>query len=232
MKITLGTTYFENPDNLFEFVKFHQPFVEELIIVDDGSTKYPISRYISYLSKFNNLIVYQLKRDYGFNSHGCRNLIANKSSNDWIIFLDIDRVMLDPELFISCLKNKKLQKNCRYRFLSFLGEPGNKIHGSVNDFFIYKNHFFSVGGYDEELQGIRNGDRFFFEQLKLNGTERLLKKCTIILTRPSSLSSKEIIKSNNDKFQGYNKIMNKIAHRAMNPEPNKPILQFDYTRLI
>lgn len=229
-KITIGTTYYENPKNLFDFLNCNTKQADEIIIVDDGSTKYPISNFLHFFTQ-KNIRVYRIKEDYGFNSHGCRNLIVSKSQNPWILLLDCDREMLNPQSFYTNIQRKKLKENVLYKFLVHSFEIGNNIHQSVNDFLIHKKHFFSVGGYDEELIGIRDGDRFFLGQLKNYGSERTLTNCEIMITRKSSKKDPTVIVSNLDKID-KGQVMQKIAQRLDYPEPNKPILTFYWERLL
>lgn len=228
-QITLGTTYYNNPHYLLKFIDHNLPHVDELIIVDDGSPV-PASNYIKPSVK---LKLYRVTQDYGFNSHGCRNLIMKESSNDWVTMIDIDRQFEDPEFAFSLFKNKRLQNNVLYRFEAYINSYST-IHRSVNDFLINRNHFFSAGGYDEELIGCRDGDRQYFQQLLNFGSEQLIHGVILELMRPSSIT----IKSNglpqvssHDKRVIPEHIKNLIRRRIVSPDPNKPILTFDWERV-
>lgn len=208
----------------------HHPFVDEMIIVDDGSDDiYHISRHVKTIE---NIKLYRVKKDYGFNSHGCRNLIMKETENEFIILLDSDRHIHDPLNAINEIKNKKLKTNTLYRFVAHVGELGRGTHESVNDYLISKTHFFSAGGYDEEWIGYRNGDRQFFEQLKFFGKEKLLHDIDIVLLRASSVSlnDKRIV-SSKDRIPSKTEL--EIVERRMKtPEPNKKILTFEWERII
>lgn len=230
MRLTLGTTYYENPDNLLLFISNHIGYVDELIVVDDGSSLYPIENYMDQL-QYPNLKVYKVTKDYGFNSHGCRNLIVKQSTNDWMILLDSDRAIINPKEFLENIKRKTLKTNVRYRFLAHTFKIGEGIHPSVNDYLIHRDHFLSVGGYDEELMGIRNGDRFFFYQLLNHGHEVTLRNCEIILLREASILSDNFIKSDNDTVERLNEVMYAISYRARIPNPKKSTLTFNWKQL-
>ncbi len=229
--ITLGTTYYQNPDNLRSFLAQHYKYADEIILVDDGSVISPITS-IDIYDPDKKIKIFAVKQDYGFNSHGCRNLIASKSSYEWIIFLDCDRIIVDPEYAFYKIKTKNLNKKIRYRFTCHVGIQGSQVHGSVNDFLIHKDHFFSAGGYDEELIGIRTGDRTFFKQLISAGGREVILHVDVILTRPPSiLISDQNAKSENDKHKIKPDIIKKIQSREKVPDPNKPILTFEWEQI-
>jgi glycosyltransferase involved in cell wall biosynthesis len=229
MKITLGTTYYNNPTLLKVFIKDHIDYVDELIVVDDGSIKYPITEVIEPTSKIR---IFQVLKDYGFNSHGCRNLIVTQSSNDWIVLLDSDRKIINPEVSFYNIRKKKVNKNCIYRFIAHFLEIGKNIHVSVNDFLIHREFFLSAGGYDEELIGVRYGDRDFFKQLNKLGSEEILYGVELLLTRKPSIKVDDAdIVSKYDKKTIDRKIKNLINKRNETPDPNKPILTFDWKEI-
>lgn len=232
MKISLGTTYYNNPENIKEFVDRHLPHVDELIIVDDHSDDiYNISRYVTPSDKIK---LYRVCNDYGFNSHGARNLIMKQAENEFVILLDSDRVMEDPAYAIQSIKNRKLSLNTLYRFIAHKPRLGRNLHHSVNDFLVSKTHFFSAGGYDEELIGIRDGDRQYFEQLLFYGNEKILYDIHIVLTREATLlmtgEEKKRLRSSNDK-RFTKTILDLLDQRTKKPEPNKKILTFEWERL-
>lgn len=232
MKITLGTTYYNNPELLQTFVERNLPYVDELIVVDDGSPRYPIT---DFLQPSDKIRLFRVTKDYGFNSHGCRNLIMKQATNDWVILIDIDRAFTEPEIAYNIIKTAVLKENTLYRFTAFGNPDGTDAHQSVNDFLIHKNHFFKAGGYDEELIGIRTGDRSFFEQLGHFGKEKILHGINLQLMRRSSVKQKQVDKdsvwcSPNDKPLS-SPLIKLLQKRAKNPEPNKPILTFNWEEL-
>lgn len=228
MKITLGTTYYNNPNNLKIFLDSHLQWVDELIIVDDGSTIYPVTNFCKPNEKIR---IFRVTEDVGFNSHGCRNLIMKKATNDWVILLDIDRVLIEPKKSIEVIKNTKLIPNFLYRFVVYNGVTDT--HKSVNDYLIHRDHFFSAGGYDEELTGIRTGDREYFEQLLHFGKEKLLHGVVIKFTRQSTVKlpkkrrDVELPKQVDKKYD-----YSLINKRMLLPDPNKKIITFPWEEII
>ncbi len=212
------------------FVNHHIDYVDELIIVDDGSAD--IYHILNYAKPSEKIKLYRVKKDYGFNSHGCRNLIMKEASNEFVILLDSDRKIDDPDVALRSIKRRNLNKSTLYRFVGHALKIGNRIHESVNDYLISKTHFFSAGGYDEEWIGYRNGDRQFFEQLKFFGKEKILHEVNIILLRDASLRMKgsEILSSNDVRFPGKRNY-DIVMQRMKKPDPNKKILTFEWDRL-
>lgn len=227
----MGTTYYNNPENVLEFINHHSDYVDELIIVDDGSESiYTITNYIQPSEKIK---LYRVKKDYGFNSHGCRNLIMKKAANEFVILLDSDRILVDPAFALYTIKKKNLRYDTLYHFTAHVLEFGNSVHNSVNDFLISKNFFFSAGGYDEEWIGFRSGDRQYFEQLKNFGKEELIPEIDIILTRTASKSTNQNrLLSKNDISTLDPKLYNKVMNRIQMPDPDKKILTFEWEQII
>tara|TARA_B100000085_G_scaffold276350_1_gene295380 strand:+ start:1599 stop:2285 length:687 start_codon:yes stop_codon:yes gene_type:complete len=225
-KITLGTTYYNCPDLLLDFVKTNIDHVDELIVVDDGSTK-PIHHIVSPSDK---LKLFRVKKDIGFNSHGCRNLIMKQSSNDWVTMIDIDRRFKKPQYALNAIRNRKLYEKARYLFVVHAPNWGQGVHPSVNDYLIHKDHFFSAGGYDEEIVGQRWGDREYFRQLmSASGKEIIMHDIDLRHTRKSTqfLDSKtELLSSSNPVS-----FVELIESRIQKPDRSKPILTFEWEQI-
>lgn len=207
-------------------MKTNIDYVDELIIVDDGSLK-PIH---SFVKPSDKLKLYRVDRDLGFNSHGCRNLIMSEASNEWVVMIDIDRCFKDPKYAFESIKKRKLYNKARYLFIVHVPQWGRGIHSSVNDYLINKDHFFSAGGYDEEIVGQRWGDREYFEQLlSADGKEIIMHDIDIRHTRrsTSTLDSNDLLLSSN--HPSSHKDL--IQQRIQNPDRFKPILQFEWDQL-
>jgi glycosyltransferase involved in cell wall biosynthesis len=224
-KITLGTTYYNCPDLLNLFLEKHKDYFDEIIIVDDGSD---ISAE-NYIKDRDKIKLYRVPIDYGFNSHGCRNLIMKETTNDWVVLLDVDRLFIDPNFAVSTIKNANLNESVLYLFEMFLDYKTNKAHhASVNDFLVNKNHFWKAGGYDEELIGIRAGDREFRKQLLNFGKEKIFYGIYAEFTRPPSWKVNAESKKDK-KHEKRKKIL--LEKRIRKPDPNKPTLTFEWHRV-
>lgn len=228
MKITLGTTYYNNPENIIPFIEHHLEYVDELIVVDDGSSDpYHILKYVQPSEKIK---LYRVKHDYGFNSHGCRNLIMREAENEFVILMDSDIKIHDPLYAIDAIKNIQLKKDRLYRFITQLYDLGHFPAAALNQFLISKEHFFSVGGYDEELIGHRTGDDIFTRQLMNFGDEEILYEINLIILRPgASYLPDRRFKSEKDIYDPDRFKM--VKERIRIPDPNKKILTFEWEKL-
>lgn len=225
MKLTLGTTYYNCPKLLTKFLGHHQDYFDEIIIVDDGSD---ISAE-NYIQNRDKIKLYRVPIDYGFNSHGCRNLIMKEASNDWVVLMDVDRLFIDPKLAVTYMKDRKLDENTLYLFEMFINYKKRRgLHVSVNDFLVNRNHFWKAGGYDEELIGIRSGDRQYRKQLLHFGKEKLFYGIYAEITRNASVK----INANSPKDIRLTNEKNKLLLKRMKmPEPTKPTLTFEWHRV-
>ena len=103
--ITLVTTYYNEPEYLQKYIEaFNQhnkSLVKRLIVVDDGSQKLPAKDVII---NQDNISLFVVDEDLGFNSHGARNLAAKHVETDWIFFADID-IHIPPNTINDLVKN-------------------------------------------------------------------------------------------------------------------------------
>lgn len=197
-----------------------------MIVVDDGSWV----KLADNIKPHPKLRLFRVIKDYGFNSHGCRNLIMKQSSNNWNILMDVDRKFDNPTVAFNIIKTSKLYQTNLYRFVAHSDVVGQGTHESVNDFLIHKEHFFSAGGYDEEIMGVRTGDREYFQQLLHFGKEKLLYGVDmVLLRRPSSNIGGNATSTLDKRLNEQQKEL--IQQRIKKPEPKKPILTFEWEEI-
>ena len=176
-RVTLGYTYYDNPDYLSRQLELWKtyPAGVDIFVVDDGSEIYPAVDILKYYEPETfqpTLQLWKVTRNLGFNSHGCRNLIARYSTTDAIQFFDMD--MLMPAGQIAAIKKIKVQEDVIYHHRCYLHsfqtvwEPP----GHMNCFMIHKDTYNKNKGYDESFTGHHYGDREFLERLSDNGVDR------------------------------------------------------------
>tara|TARA_B100000530_G_scaffold257530_1_gene170971 strand:+ start:30 stop:791 length:762 start_codon:yes stop_codon:yes gene_type:complete len=171
-RVTLGYTYFQDPQCLerqLELWKDYPSFVD-IFLVDDGSE---IHKALDVILDYGwdlpdygpTFQLWRCTRNLGFNSHGCRNLIAKYALSDYIAFFDID-MQLSTET-VGRLIVKKYSERSFYRhdlWIKHIQEL-KPYPGHMNSFLIHKDLFWEAGGYDESFTGHHHGDREFIERI-------------------------------------------------------------------
>lgn len=178
--ITVIMTYYGQINHLIYHCKFFASLPEKyrkhvrVIFINDGYNDNGMFGEI--LQKFENefnMSAYAVTEDVGFNSHGCRNLGMLKSDTLWNLLIDMDTYFsqelfidvitreVDPNIFyvfkVDSAKNEDIDKYDHHdpkKILKYVAHP--------NVWLITKPCFWSSGGYDVELTGLRYGDGEFF----------------------------------------------------------------------
>jgi glycosyltransferase involved in cell wall biosynthesis len=179
--ITLVTTYYNEPEYLQKYIEafnqYNKSLVKRLIVVDDGSQKLPAKDVII---NQDNISLFVVDEDLGFNSHGARNLAAKHVETDWIFFADID-IHIPPNTINDLVKNI-FNNRFTNTYYSFIGH--SYIEGSIenkkqsrNVFCIKQKDFWKSGGYDEEYVGIHHGDVHLFKKIDSYMNLKILDSC-------------------------------------------------------
>lgn len=170
-RITIGITYFNDGDYLQDWIKQIElfPNLTEVIIVDDGSQDEPITFHLDAFKRMPewapDIKVYRVPDDLGFNSHGCRNLIAKVAETPLLQFFDIDMLMYPPT--IGRMLRTQWREDAIYHH-SFFNSFNQKMWGAwghMNCFLIHKDLYWKAGGYDESFTGHHWGDREFLDRI-------------------------------------------------------------------
>lgn len=166
-RFTIGYTYYDEPELLLEQISLWKkyPHEVEIILVDDGSQKYPAYDIVKDL-ELPYFHLYVVDEDLGFNSHGCRNLISKVASCDFILFSDID-CQFAPEV-IAFLKTVSFNTDRIYKFCMYVTESFKYFPwpSHPNVFIVDRYKFWEAGGYDESFTGWHYGDREFIDLLE------------------------------------------------------------------
>ena len=226
-----------------------------LIIVDDGSKKSPAYEVIKNF-RIKNFELYRITEDLGFNAHGARNLGMFVSRTDWNLLVDIDR-HLNDDLITRLNQISQTEENQMKAFFFSVDDSRGR---SNNDFFIHKDLYWKLGGYDEEFRNVHHGDRIFFEKFKTFGDVETLpekifytrKGRTVVFSDvkspyypddriailPSHFSSNfprpESSEFDTTTIDGMNAFVEARYQDALltGKIKNKPVLQFEWDRLI
>jgi len=234
-RFTIGYTYYEDPKLLQQQINLwkHYPSKIEIIVVDDGSSIFPAQDLLQDLKILPSLKLFEVNEDLGFNSHGCRNLIASVSSSDNILFADIDCQFYPND--ISYLRSINFNKDSVYKFASYT--TYNSVFsstGHVNVFLVNKNKFWEAGGYDESFTGWHYGDREFFDRLEKVTEKRSLYpiSCNIVRGKRQTIIDENITRAEYNNYT--NTLITPIKEKpyAEMKGTVKEKINFSYTQLL
>lgn len=159
---TLIVPYYENPKFLAsQILHWHTGLSFELtrfmalMIVDDGSPEMTARNVLKIywpMDSYIGLDHYRIDVDVRWNWLAARNIGAHHARTHWIMLTDIDHML--PEETLRTLVYGEFNKNIIYRF----SRTGTKTHPHPNSWFMTKDMYWKVGGYDEQLSGFYGTD--------------------------------------------------------------------------
>lgn len=161
---TLVVPYYENPKFFSEQITRWSKFSDGLasymnvVVVDDGSPRNPaenVLRTFNSRGSLASLRLFRIDEDVRWNWLAARNIGVHKASTDWVMLTDMDHVM--SERVLSTIVTGVFDKRTIYRF-SRVEHTGNKLHPHPNSWFMTRDMFWKVGGYDEALSGYYGTD--------------------------------------------------------------------------
>lgn len=148
--LTLVMPYYENPVFFARQCEHWRALPSELsrhlsiIVVDDGSRTTPID---SVLTKMSPVRAFRIEVDVRWNWLAARNIGAHHARNGWLMLTDMDHVL--PERTLRTLVYGQHSPATIYRF----SRTGTKTHPHPNSWFMTREMYWRVGGYDEALSG-------------------------------------------------------------------------------
>lgn len=235
-RFTIGYTYYNEPELLKKQIEYWNNFPHEIqiILVDDGSCEFPAEEVLKDFT-YPNFQLWKVDEDLGFNSHGCRNLIADLAESDNILFMDIDCFM-SPEN-VAYLKKVHFNPQKVYKFNLF--NPTTKkwaeFPGHHNVFLINRDTFWQAGGYDESFTGYHKGDREFLQRLeKISTVSKITNSFGISVVRGGRKTkiSPDVTKTTYDDENMILKIPKKVpSDKEIVGKITKKI-NFSYSRIL
>jgi hypothetical protein len=177
--ISINITYYNEPHFLKWWYLCNQRLLDQgcnimLNIGDDGSMVTPASDFFEKNQPQDNIRLFRVKEDIGFNSHGTRNLLMQHTTTKWNLMSDIDRRYTDQTLFSIYENEEGLKQGFYYSFWETIQSSPDRF--SVNDYLVHRDDFWKTGGYDEEFVNIHYGDRYFLDTLRLFAKRKKVKQ--------------------------------------------------------
>jgi hypothetical protein len=174
MILSIIQPYYRNPSMLriaAENWKAMPPEVHhhaEWIIVDDHSPE-PAEPVLKEFELPGSVSLYRIDTDIPWNQHGAMNLGAHVAKGRWLQLQDMDRLVLPAcqKIVIDKIVWGKLNDRNHYKGRSILPgiPPRSEDKEIVNQFWVTREAYWKIGGYDEDYCGIYGGDSQFFKPL-------------------------------------------------------------------
>lgn len=244
-KLSIVMPYYMNPGMLqlqyANWAGWRQDLKDqiEVVLVDDGS---PESQAVDVL-RYDELPAIQIWRiveDKPWNQHGARNLGAKEATGDWLLLTDMDHMLLEKDLERLLGKLGDLDRSTTYmldRVEADTGEPTLDRHGKPkphpNSFVMTKDHYWVVGGYDEEYCGVYGTDGLFKTRAFERGAKGHLKKIRLQRYHRDLVpdASTRTLERKEGREPGAKKMIR--AQKEARGEANKiKTLQFSYLRVV
>lgn len=173
--ISLVMPYYKNPSMLaiqaeaWDLWPAHLKSRFEIILVDDGSPAEK-ARDVLYPTGFRRYAIYEVLEDRKWHQHGARNLGADRAAGDWLILTDMDHQLeadVAEELAFNVDEGNvspravymfdRIEADTRKPTIGRKGE--HKPH--PNSWFLTREAYWDIGGYDEDYCGIYGTDALF-----------------------------------------------------------------------
>jgi len=158
--VTVVMAYYENPNmlqrQLANFAKMRAAIKEHLeyVIVDDGSPKHPAGTDLIPIDY--KLQIHRMGVDIRWNQDACRNLGAKEARHKWLLLTDMDHLI--PEGTLGMMMDRHLNESSIYKFSRLDDETFEPYKPHPNSWFMTKDMYFKVGGYDERFAGLYGTD--------------------------------------------------------------------------
>jgi hypothetical protein len=154
--LTLVLPYYDNPRFLRQQLAWWGTYPAHLrerlsvIVVDDGSPTAPAADVLAGEALPVALRLFRLEVDGRWNWLAARNIGAHHAAPGWVLLTDMDHVL--PASTLDALVYGLHDPGVIYGF-SRIEHTGEALAPHPNSWFLTREMFWSVGGYDETLSG-------------------------------------------------------------------------------
>lgn len=163
---TLVMAYYENPDMLREQYRVLAALPDKLrdllhvVIVDDGSPRSPA--FVEDLRGIG-LQLYRMKKDVRWNQDACRNIGVRHAETGWVLLTDIDHIV--PEKTWDTVLSRDWDPQLAYYFARVSAPDLQPYKVHPNTWYMTRQKFDEIGGYDERFAGYYGTDSDFRDRL-------------------------------------------------------------------
>lgn len=173
-KITLVYSYYENPEMFKIHQKHWMAFPDwvksrlEVIVTDDCSSLFPIEEHIIVPQDFP-MRLFRITQKVDWNWRAARNIGAYKSEpGTWLFVTDIDHLLPTKTIFglYKKLDGGILSKKYFYTFDRVIAPDFIPYKNHPNTYFLHRELYLTVGGYDEFVSGYYGLDGVFRRRLE------------------------------------------------------------------
>lgn len=182
--LTLIMAYYDNPLMLNEHYKLIRQMPDRLrehvhlIIVDDGSPNHPAQ---PALIGGAMLQIYRMREDVRWNQDACRNIGVKHAETNWVLLTDMDHIVSPAawEILIA----RKWDEGKAYTFGRVSAPDMSPYKPHPNSWFMHRDLFNSIGGYDERFAGLYGTDGDFKDRLRAKYPVKQIKEPLIRVPR-------------------------------------------------
>jgi len=233
-ELSIAFPYYDNPQMLKFQLEYYKRLPEsvrariEIIVVDDASPEYPAEAVVPKDYPIS-LSVFRIALDKPWNQDAARNIGAREARSEKLLLTDIDHIV--PQHTIQGL----LEVSSMDAVLTF----PRKAHFSdaqkpphVNSYFMSKEMFWSVGGYDEDYWGTYGSDWIFRRQLQRVHPIEVREDLTLELVTQGSIAD-----AKNKKFSRSPSLLRRLRGltlrfaKALGLMPSPRVLVNPYQRV-
>lgn len=182
-RVTLVYPYYENP-KFFAYQMRHWLTLSEhpdmlgrlsVIVVDDGSPASPAAEVVDELKfardSFYQPRLFRIGVDVRWNWLAARNIGAHHAPDGWLLMTDMDHVV--PVATLRALVYGQHNPSEVY-FFQRKEHTGEVVNPHSASFFLHRDLFWTIGGYDEALSGHYGTDGVWRAEIAKHAPMRLL----------------------------------------------------------